>query len=384
MKRTRGWRMPCLIAAAAVALVPAGLLVAAPAAANASAARPATPTQYPSVSGRFYAIAASSASNVWAVGLQPTSSLIEHWNGQSWTMSFNAPVGYFLGAAATSASNAWAVGGTNWGSPTQTLIEHWNGKSWSQVPSPSPSVGGYLGGVTATSASNAWAVGQISLAGPGGTGYPLLTIPLIEHWNGRAWTQQAFSEPEDGGQFNAVAATSARNAWAVGFTDASRQNTLIEHWNGSNWTRVPSPTAAGGSYLNGVSVTSSDNAWAVGYSQSGGKYKSLALHWNGRKWAMVASPNPTGDTDIVAVSASSSGNAWMSGYTNPTTCSPTCGSAIFHWNGKYWAAVSSPNAPGYLNVFEGVLALSGNNAWAVGTTSWSSTLIAHWNGKTWS
>jgi hypothetical protein len=38
--------------------------------------------------------------------------------------------GYFAGAAATSDSNAWAVGGTSWSEPA-TLIEHWNGKTWS-------------------------------------------------------------------------------------------------------------------------------------------------------------------------------------------------------------------------------------------------------------
>ena len=44
----------------------------------------------------------------------------------------------------------------------RTLILHWNGKSWTQVPSPNPggpSHGNLLFGVTATSARNAWAVG---------------------------------------------------------------------------------------------------------------------------------------------------------------------------------------------------------------------------------
>ncbi|HEY3906994.1 MAG TPA: hypothetical protein VGM14_24020 [Streptosporangiaceae bacterium] len=32
--------------------------------------------------------------------------------------------------AATSASDVWAVGGTDWFKP-QPLIRHWNGKTWS-------------------------------------------------------------------------------------------------------------------------------------------------------------------------------------------------------------------------------------------------------------
>src|SRR5689334_8733561 len=61
--------------------------------------------------------------------------------------------GFFNGVAATSASNAWAVGGNN----GFTLIAHWNGTGWKKVPSPNGSNGANnLEGVAATSASNAW------------------------------------------------------------------------------------------------------------------------------------------------------------------------------------------------------------------------------------
>jgi hypothetical protein len=30
-----------------------------------------------------------------------------------------------------------------------------------------------------------------------------------------------------------------------------------------------------------------------------------------------------------------------------------------------------------------VVAISPDDVWAVGTTDWSSTIIEHWNGKTW-
>jgi hypothetical protein len=43
-------------------------------------------------------------------------------------------------------------------------------------------------------------------------------------------------------QLNAVAATSATDAWAVGnYSSGSASGTLILHWNGSAWTQVPSP-----------------------------------------------------------------------------------------------------------------------------------------------
>jgi len=44
------------------------------------------------------------------------------------------------------------------GSSVQTLIEQWNGTSWSVVSSPSP---GLLKGIAIVSANNIWAVGSV-------------------------------------------------------------------------------------------------------------------------------------------------------------------------------------------------------------------------------
>ena len=53
------------------------------------------------------------------------------------------------------------------------------------------------------------------------------------------------------GALSAVAATSAGDAWAVGFAGSfSSMKPLIAHWNGTSWTRVSSPGATGSS-LNG-------------------------------------------------------------------------------------------------------------------------------------
>ncbi|HEY2638763.1 MAG TPA: hypothetical protein VGI66_02605 [Streptosporangiaceae bacterium] len=36
-----------------------------------------------------------------------------------------------------------------------------------------------------------------------------------------------------------------------------------------------------------------------------------------------------------------------------------------------------------LDALLGVVAISPSDAWAVGTVDWGSTLIEHWNGKSW-
>jgi hypothetical protein len=381
MKKALGWTV-------FISAVAAGLALAVPAtvAASTGAPRPA----YPTVPGRLYSVAAISADDVWAVGLDGCCSLAVHWDGSTWSEYDGSSNGYYYGVGGSSADEVWAVGGTNWFSPTYTLAEHWDGKSWRQVTTPSPPGGGFLVGVAATSPANAWAVG---LAGPG-SGVPSPTTPLIEHWNGKTWTIQRIQIPADGGQLDRVAATSPANAWAVGYTgDASEgtgQQTLIEHWNGKTWTRVASPNVsnASASSLTGVTVISADNAWAVGSANVGNSRETLILYWNGRDWTQVPSATPGGDAQLIGVAASWTHNIWAVGITNPNLCGnggPQCQTLIEHWNSKRWKVISSPNPPsGYLNLLWDISAVSRTDIWAVGTTDYGSTLIEHWNGTSWS
>jgi hypothetical protein len=86
-----------------------------------------------------------------------------------------------------SGRSAWAVGEVALGG--HSLIVHWNGADWQRVPSPSPSSqGNVLTGVAATSASDAWAVGYAGSSSIGST-------TLIEHWNGTTWTRQPDRSP---------------------------------------------------------------------------------------------------------------------------------------------------------------------------------------------
>jgi hypothetical protein len=381
--------LPVLAATACVALVtgPAGAVPAAAARPAMTAGTEAAPVG--AEPGTFYGVAASSASNAWAVGSsQFDTYLIMHWNGSRWTVSHyghGSTVSEFIGVTTTSASNVWAVGET-WnpaaGGNPHTLAEHWNGKSWKYFYTPTPGGNAELDGVAATSKRNAWAVGTIA-SGAG--------APLIEHWNGASWTKARYPAPA-GSSLHAVAATSASNAWAVGSTRANRkgsgQTTLIEHLNGTSWSRVPSPNASDhGSLLFGVAATGPGNAWAVGFSLTGTTDRPLIMHWNGARWSLVHSPNPTGDTLLSAVSASSARDAWAVGYTNPTRCGnggPQCGTAAFRWNGKTWTATASVNPPvKSVDEFDGVAVTSARNAWAVGASDWGATLIEHWNGTAW-
>jgi len=334
---------------------------------------------------RLYGVTTLSRSDAWAVGLEPSASLILHWNGHAWSKSLSG-AGYYLGTGADSATDVWAVGGTSWFSPSAPFIEHWNGSAWTGVPVQDPSGGGILSGVAAISPDDAWAVGTV---GPG-PGIPSPARPLIEHWNGTAWTITSIPDPAGGGSLHAVSATSPTDVWAVGQTGPSSEGnnhqTFIEHWNGTAWTRVPSPNLAGGyNVLNGVSATSYRNAWAVGATAFSAHDNTLTEHWDGRAWTVVPSPTPDGDAQVMAVSATRRANAWAVGMARGDTCDPQCVTFIEHWNGTTWTQVPSPRPTGgRLEDLLSVSATGRHNAWAVGTIGYSRTLQIHWNGKTWS
>jgi hypothetical protein len=85
------------------------------------------------------------------------------------------------------------------------------------------------------------------------------------------------------GTLNAVAAVSAGRASAVGSTNAFTP--LVLRWNGFAWKRVSEPLASAD--LLGVTATSADNAWAVGYTTATSPFDGIIVHWNGTSWKRV-------------------------------------------------------------------------------------------------
>src|SRR5712692_934120 len=318
--------------------------------------------------------AASASTCVSWTGLQPPSP--------------GSTLNELAGVAVVSSCRAWAVGTySNPGTGDLTLIERWNGFSWTQVPSPNPSSSvNVLFGVAATSPTNAWAVGDYAIGGADQT--------LVEHWNGTRW-KRVFSPSPGGSHGNGlegVAATSPTNAWAVGtYNNGTAEQTLVERWNGTRWKHVPSPNPGGpthANFLSGVAATSSTNAWAVGSYFNGTSFQTLVERWNGTRWKHVPSPTPEGSKDNVlfGVAATSSINAWAVGdYFNGTSHSQTL---VERWNGTRWKRVPSPSpgGPTHANFLSGVAATSSTNAWAVGSyfngTSFQ-TLVERWNGTRW-
>jgi hypothetical protein len=352
------------IAAALVAAAAAVTGVASPA-----AARTALPgaTGF-TISGILNGVAAPLANNAWAVGsagATRTASLIVHWNGRAWSRVPRVPGSGLTSVAATSASNAWAVGEVGSG----PLILHWNGRTWSRAAARIPAHA-FLEGVAATSARNAWVVGSIVTS---------TSRTLILHWNGRTWARVPSPTPagkNQGAALLSVAAVSATDAWAAGAIEsdfAGPLRGLMLRWNGKTWKVAPGRVFAAASEFPGVAATSARNAWAIGCACAGGPDGVVTAHWNGSSWTRVAVPVPALESAGFAVAALAH-SAWAVGATGTA-------SLILGWNGRAWRRASHPGAASSSLV--AVAATSARSAWAVGETATGKTLILHWNGRTW-
>ncbi len=243
----------------------------------------------------LYGVACTSTTNCWATGSAgyygSARTLIEHWDGNSWTVvSSPSPTSVFVvlrSITCASTGECWAVGSyTNGSDPYLTLIEHWDGNSWTIVPSPNaPSGSNDLIGVTCAATSNCWTVGEYQSDTPN-----LFQQTLVEHWDGVSWTIAA-SPNTSGMQRNylySVTCNFTDDCWAVGnyLNESIGNQTLIEHWDGASWQIVMSPNRGQDNYLYAVACVSAAQCWTVGYYYA--NTATLIERYNALKVASIA------------------------------------------------------------------------------------------------
>jgi hypothetical protein len=303
---------------------------------------------------------------------QLQATLVEHWDGTRWgvvpspnasnvpTTGQNANV---LNAVdAISAQNVWAVGYTGIAGfgGSASLVEHWNGSSWTVVSSPNgvlPSYNFYnvLLGVGGSSATDVWAVGW--------NGYllqPSLQRPTIQHWNGTSWSLNIVPPIGNNAQnivIQSVTARAANDAWATGYysdqADAPITHALTLHWNGTAWTRVDAPEPTLGTLFNkinlqAVKALAVDDVWAAGNvsyidAQGAGQVQTLIEHWDGTHWSVVPSPvvDSTAST-LTGLAAVGAGDIWAAGTTGSPADNGARDPLLEHWDGTQWTVVSTP------------------------------------------
>jgi hypothetical protein len=290
----------------------------------------------------------------------------------------------------TCASSAFcvAVGNQSTSGGSDTLIEQWNGTSWSIVTSPNVAGAGenQLYGVSCAGPSFCVAVG---VSGPGST----YVDPLVEQWNGSTWTIVNAVNPSGSTatELNAVSCLSSTWCSAVGYTEdgSSNRHALAEAWNGTTWSvvTVPEPTGATASEFSALSCASSSWCMGVGdYTNASSDVVSLAEVWNGTAWSVVATPNPGAGTSgqFNGVSCTGAGFCAAVGHWFDGTYFQA---QLATWNGTSWTNVTAPEAdPNTYNYIGSVSCVSATSCGAVGSAGdvTSVPVALTWNGSSWS
>jgi hypothetical protein len=213
-----------------------------------------------SLSEPLTGVSCARASACTAVG----GTLALRWDGSSWRRQRTArprPTalgGVRLDAVSCPSTRSCLAVGSN---GCESLVERWNGSSWTVLPTPddgdctkrgtgAPS----LAGVSCASASMCFAVGTVHALNES-----QVDRPLTERWDGLRWSTQRTSAIT-----SAISCPASRSCTAVGV-----QPPLVngERWNGRQWIpeRLPVPrTPTLGWSLDAVSCPSPAICIAVG------------------------------------------------------------------------------------------------------------------------
>jgi hypothetical protein len=242
-----------------------------------------------------------------------------------------------------------------------------------------------------------------------------------------------------GSAFTAVATVSSTDAWAVGSYNDGQQHPhpLMEHFDGHAWTIVPAPAGTGTGFF-GMTAISATDIYALSYTST--------LHWNGQRWGVVTDlggytltaiahghggalmaigfHGPGGPTAVLTHTASgwvplstplpplpashrtcdvtvaiakitllTPSDAWVSGATTDAASHATCPYAA-HWDGSHWTVPPVPDNPGHPGAGLGAISARGpNEVWAIGSTTtftgpddrFTSVngYAVRWNGTSW-
>lgn len=251
---------------------------------------------------------------------------------------------------------------------------------------PGAAATGWLGSVSCSGSGTCMAVGS-----HGNSAQPDSARGLSEEWNGSRWRVVRVADIHDpyGSELGAVSCATATSCVAVGEASlvptGESSRPLIERFNGKAWTEVPPAAVPGGSgnWLDAVSCTSAEYCLAVG---------SEALEWNGTRWRRLSLPYRNTEFDTTQLRAvSCSGSRCMADGTDYVTTSfqsETLKPVALEWDGTSFArtrpvvpAAASGNA-----ILQGISCGSPNDCIATGfggTGEEGPPIAERWNGSRW-
>ena len=290
----------------------------------------------------------------WSLAVHTYATLAEHWDGESWSpMPTPDPAGidegwkysrYALlrGVSCALPDSCMAVGdyrGTD--DVVRPLAESWDGESWEMTAPalPADALEAQLTGVSCPSASDCTAVGFYE----DGSGN---TRPLVERWNGAAWTLVSASAPVGSlaSELLTVSCAGPDTCVAGGtqMQSGGEEMTLAEHWDGTEWSVVPTPTPGTNpqARFEGISCLSASTCTAVGYFRSGPSLVGLAESWDGEEWTVQPLTTPQGEGVLTGVSCTAPQTCTAAGYFyNPSELDHGWRPLVERLSGSSWSVL---------------------------------------------
>ena len=261
---------------------------------------------------------------------------------------------------------------------TAPLVEHWNGAAWSiqTIPNlgPANAPDSSLSGVWCTARTSCVAVGfRSDVNGP---------ATVIERLDGG----DGSTEPSSGrvaGRLNAVSCASTRVCVAVGSAKGGRP--LVERWNGSRWSvqMVRIPAGAHDGSLGGVACVSKTTCFGVGFLDYGARSSSslvrraLVVRFTGSRSSIQRIPHMAGSLNSV----------WCA---SKSVCMAVGGWRALRWHGERWASEPVPHPARVSGLgLRSVSCVSSRACTAVGTAAAHAggrvvAVTERWNGVRWS
>jgi hypothetical protein len=282
-----------------------------------------------------------------AVATPADASGAPGWRITETTANYSA----FIGSDALSSTDAWAVGAWTSSAPPSDersglrgllsaaaasakftgLVRHYNGKTWQSITAPKALDGTTIPeAVAATSATDAWVVG---LQSSSVIAFP--TTATLAHWNGQKWNtvDTLPGMPAD------VVAVNAKDYWAFGFAFTKNSAGFVAwHYNGAKWTTSDSPTVVSGATEFGGTV------WTVGDSQSTGDFAVQYLKGSAWETARIPSIAVTSSEFLAPVAITSDGgqNLWVSAEVD--NGNTVVKDIVLHDKAGKWSTVTAPAA----------------------------------------
>lgn len=247
--------------------------------------------------GQLQSVSCGSVSSCVGVGYYQVSSgssygLTELWDGKRWEVEGSPLPKHtygvnLFGVSCPSVSGCMAVGLRGDTDPARTpltLAEWWDGSKWSIKPTASPlgAVYSTLSAVSCSSLTSCTAVGNWVNSHD-------IVLTLAEQWNCHRWTLvRPLNRSAFGDQLNGVSCTSGTSCVAVGSYEREIGGSapLVEQWNGTAWSVDKTATSPSQQELLGVSCVSSQACISVGDSDRGSLETLLVERWNGDSWAV--------------------------------------------------------------------------------------------------